>query len=288
MAAFGEMLSELRRSHGLRQSDLVARLTGQFARSTIANVESGREAPSPRLWEALCEAFPDDVDALEDTYLEARRQVGARKGDPLSNGHLAARSGEVVRPLGGVFTVERRVIAYVFRESRAPEEILEFFQVQARQDAVSSYVTKMWATHNEGFRIDPEMLWGGRLVDNEHVDRDGHTFVLREVQFGRPLQHGERHSFAIRSWVEHDADPDTGIDVTPTTPTVRIAIHLAFLGSLPTSVWAYGPVADASLYPRSADEPGARPPLDNGDGRYSVVFERPELGESYGIDWSWD
>jgi transcriptional regulator with XRE-family HTH domain len=287
MTTFGEQLRLLRQRRGLRQTDVVTRLGDVFARSTIANVECGREAPSERLWEALSQAFPDEVPQMEDAYLAARRRVASGRGSATRSGARAEGwDGEF--PLGGPLVIERRDFAVVFRESRNPEEILDIIDVRARQDGVSTFVTKMWATQQEGFRASAEVVWGGEIVEAEHVDRDGRTFVMSEVQFGRPLRRGERHSFAVRSWVERATVPDTGIDVAPALPTAIIAVHVAFIGPQPASVWAYGPVADDSLSPKSADEPGACPTLRHGGGRHSAVFERPEPGDSYGIDWSWD
>jgi transcriptional regulator with XRE-family HTH domain len=282
---FGELLRQLRQRHGLRQTDLVARLPGRFSRSTVANVESGREAPSPRLWDAVQQTFPDDVPTLEQSYVAARRRV--------ATGHEGAVSRRSDRweseyPLGGPLVIERRDVAAVFRESRAPEEMLQVIDIRARQDGVSSFVMKMWATQQEGFRTTPEVLWGGEVVDAEHVDRDGRTFLMREISFGRALQRGERHTFAVRSWVERMPTPETGIVVSPTHPTGVVAVHLAFLGGQPAAVWAYGPVADDSLSPTSASDPGAIPTEFHGSGRHSVVFERPEPGESYGVEWSWN
>jgi transcriptional regulator with XRE-family HTH domain len=286
MTTFGEDLHQLRARYQLRQSDLVTRLGGAFARSTIANVECGREAPSVRLWEALGEAFPDDVELLEPSYSAARRRVESGRVDRPRSGREPDQWDREY-PLGGPLVVERRDFAAVFRESRAPEEILQVVDVRARQDGVSSFVSKMWATQQEGFRASAEVLWGGDIVESEHVDRDGRTFVLFEVAFGRSLHRGERHSFALRSWVDRSPNPDTGIDVAPALPTAVVAVHVAFLGPQPSSVWAYGPVADESLSPKSAAEPGARPTEQHGVGRHSAVFEHPEPGESYGLDWTW-
>jgi transcriptional regulator with XRE-family HTH domain len=283
MSVFGEQLRLVRERHGLRQSDLVALFHDTFARSTIANVESGREAPSPRLWTALREAFPAEAESLEESYLAARRNVGSSR----SGTHPASRSGSE-SAASGTFVVERRDIALVFREAQVPEEILEVYHLQARQDGASSLVCKMWATQHEGFRLSPEVLWGGHIVEAEHVDRDGHTFVLREVTFGRTLRRGDRHAFALRSWVERaPSPPETGIDVSPKHPTLVLGVHLAFLDRQPSSVWTYGPVADEALSPSSAGAPGARPAATFGVGHYTAEFDSPQVGESYGVDWSW-
>jgi transcriptional regulator with XRE-family HTH domain len=284
MVSFGEQLRLLRERRGLRQTDLVASLSGQFARSTIANVEAGREPPSPRLWRALSEAFPEDVEVMTDSYLHARSRLGSSR-----NTHLANPDS---RPddlrWEGPFVIERRDVTAVFRESRAPEEVLQVVTLRARLAGVSSFVTKMWSTRHEGFRVSPEVLWGGALVQQEQIDRDGHTFVMEQVDFGRELERGETHSFAVRSWVERAPMPDTGLDVSPAHPTMVIAVHVAFMSQTPASVWAYGPIADESLSPSSASAPDARPTRQHGAGLHSVVFERPAPGESFGIDWSWD
>jgi transcriptional regulator with XRE-family HTH domain len=286
VTSFGEELRGLRERHGLRQTDLVAIIPGHFARSTIANVESGREAPTPRLWEALETAFPDDTPRLEKSYAAARHHVESSRGViGVSRNHADWWDRDF--PLGGALVIDRRDVVVVFRESRAPEEVLQVIEVRARQDGVSSFRTKMWATQQEGFRARPEMLWGGEIVDSEYADHDGRTFLMREISFGRPLQRGERHTFALRSWVERALLPETGLELSPTHPTAFVGLHVAFLGAQPTSVWAYGPVPDEALAPTSAAEPGAMPTQRHGGGRHSAVFDRPEPGETYGIDWRW-
>lgn len=282
MSIFGDQLRLVRERRGLRQSDLVALLHDAFARSTIANVESGREPPSPRLWTALLEALPDEAAGLQESYLAARRHVGGSRLGPHSPAHATEPAAS------GAFVVESRDIALVFREARVPEEIVEIYHLLARQDGASSFVSKMWATQHEGFRLSAEVLWGGHIIEEEHVDRDGHTFVLREVEFGRVLERGDRHAFALRSWVERaPSPPETGLDVSPKHPTLVVGVHLAFLDRQPASVWTYGPVADESLSPTSADAPGARPAATFGAGHYTAVFDSPQVGESYGVDWSW-
>ena len=286
---FGSELRALRKRHNLRQADLAARLRGGFARSTVANVEAGREAPSERMWKALSDAFPDDVARLEPSYLEARRLHSRGRHDPLlERDHHDHQPGSDDAPLGGSLVIERRDITFVFRQSTSPEEIIEVFEVRSRQEGLACFAVKMRATNQEGFRLEPEVLWGGRLIDTEHVDRQGYTFVLREIEFGRPLGLGERHCFAIRSWVAHDSDPDMGVDVTPSQPTCLLGLHLAFLARKPAVVWAYGPVPDEAVFPNAPDDPAAMAPDIHGDGHYSATFSRPEIGECFGIEWRWD
>lgn len=49
----------------MRQQDLVDALDRVIARSTLANVEVGRENPSARLWAAINDKLPEWVPQLE-------------------------------------------------------------------------------------------------------------------------------------------------------------------------------------------------------------------------------
>jgi transcriptional regulator with XRE-family HTH domain len=117
---FGDALRRVRAAHGLRQRDLVHELDGQFARSTLANVESGREPPSPRLMALLLERFPQHGDELGPLYEASRVALSARllsREPSLTADHSDTASMR----LGGPFVIEQYNLVYVFRESRSPE-----------------------------------------------------------------------------------------------------------------------------------------------------------------------
>lgn len=280
---FGSGLRNLRKQRGLRQIDLVAALDGQFARSTIANIEAGREPPSPRFWEALCAAFPTHVEDLTPLYDNCRRKMDRPNDRP----DPSTTKAPAPQALGGPFAIDRLDLAYTFRESRAPEEFIEVRTVRALRDRADRYLLKMRADNSEGFRITPETLWGGHIVDTQVQDRGGGTVTVRDFRFDHLLSRGQRHTFAMRTWIEKDPNPDTSIDVSVTLPTEIVAVHVNFEGPKPVKVWRHGPVADEYLIPASGIDPHARS-LRGHDGHYSSLFARPEPGTYFGIGWAWE
>lgn len=287
MNAFSAALKQLRRLHGLRQVDLVEALGGDFSRSTIANVECGRELPSPRFWEALQAVYPDETALMAEDYLAARARVGTGSG----RGRPGSRTGpapiEEELRLGGPFVIERLDLVYVFRESRSPEEVLEVRSLRATRNGADSYVLKVVAD-NEGFRTAPEILWGGSITEESARDVAGKTLLIRRVAFEPALRRGMRHVFALRSWVDRDPFPDVAIECKFTLPADTLGIHAAFLGSKPTSVWRFGPLHDEATRPDSARHADAKAlPLVN-NGNYSATFDHPAIGLVLGIGWSWD
>lgn len=281
MTGFGGALRDFRRAQGLTQQGLADALGGAFARSTLANIEAGRELPSPRLWDSLVRALPSSEAALGPAYEHVRRVVA----QPVAQGRPSL-SGSAT--LGGPFTVDRLELAYVFRESRTPEEILETRTVRSLADGADNYVLKVKAQASTAFSASAEVLWGGHISESERRDPTGQVIYLRRLQFDRKLRKGERHSFALRSWIERDPEPDTSVAVLLTIPADVVAIHLAFLGSRPKSLWRYDRVTDEALAPRSANEPFAEPVALGPDGHCSAIFRRPPLGVEFGIGWAWE
>ena len=282
---FGPELVALRQRHHLTQQGLVDSLADEFARSTIANIERGREAPTPRLWAAIRASFPQDVAVLAPAYQQARRRMHRPASAAPPTSGTRRQRGSVPKVSSPEVVIESRHVAAVFRTHPAPEELIQTIHLRSRWQDVTAFPLTVKATHTEGFRIDSEVLWGGRLADIECVDRAGATLVLRSIEFDHPLQRGEHHSVALRSWIESDPDPEPGIDVTITTPCKFLAIHLAFLGPAPDAVWAWGPLLDDALAPRSPTDPHALAPESTADGRYSAIFVRPDLGHVCGVEW---
>ena len=271
---FGETLKALRVGEGMRQAD-VAMVLG-MARSTLANVETGRWAPSERLWVALCEGMPHWVDQLIPAYEAARTSVQVRRAD-----------GDVDNPfLGGPFDLLSVSYAYLFEESRSPHEIVEVRRVRARKSGAKAYGLRLAHTSTPGFLIDQQALWGGAITRSVHAsDTDG-TVQWTKVDFGKSLRAGQRHEFAIRTWVERDPDPQTEVCFEMTLPVRQASIHLAFNGTVqPSQVWCYGPLPDDSLIPTS---PGGQRPMKMLHGTTSLTVTAPEVGQTYGVAWNWE
>lgn len=286
METFGAALRELRRQRGWRQQDLVEALGSHVARSTIANVETGREPPTPRLWELLRALEPSVVTQLEPLYEQARgRLVRKTPSPPAVDAHCSGDEAPR-RGLAGPYVIELLQLIYVFRHSRSPEEIIEVRRVRATRHGADGYGLKFVQTRQEGFRADEEPLWGGHLTDGEHIDAAGRTVYLRRVDFGRRLRKGQVHEFAVRSWVERDPDPETSVNVLFSIPCQAVTIHLNFRGpDTPACCWAFGPIPDEILTPAEPED--GRPVTLSAAGTASAYFKNPELGVEYGIAWRW-
>lgn len=273
---FGELLAELRRQWGMRQVDLAEKLG--IARSTLANVERGRERPSPRLWHRIIETLPEWSSHLSEAYLAARGGLGSVPGDELDDG---------VEPfIGGPFELVSVAYVYVFEESRSPGEIIEVRRVRATESRAGSFGLRLAHDGDSGFVIDQHALWGGRLAATEHLAEDGRSVYWRRFDFDRRLRKGEVHEFALRSWVERDPDPQTAISFSVTLPARVVSVHAAFHGSVrPAAAWSYGPLPEDW----SADVPAHEgTPVDIWDGAaFSARFRRPELHRTYGVGWAW-
>lgn len=276
---FGEALRALRRRRSLTQLGLAEALSGSFARSTLANVEAGREMPSQRLFDTLVRAFPEDRERLQKSFEGARSMAGAIEDE--------AGPKLVPTELGGACTVERLDIGYVFGESRSPQEIFEVRTVRATAAGVSSYRLKLKQSSSTSFATITEVLWGGDLREQIRRTANGQTLYLTTVDFGRRLRRGERHVFALRTWIERDQEPDTRLSVTMTIPTRIIALHARFTGPRPQEAWSFGPCADDALAPNSLDDEGATWLALSDGGVASLVVANPQLGVEYGLGWSW-
>jgi transcriptional regulator with XRE-family HTH domain len=294
VSAFGDALRQLRAAHGLAtQQALVDRLGGELHRTTVVRLENGQLPPSPRVWRLLSAAFPADRPWLEPIYETARQErerasaerAGrqSRRSRRPGDSSATAEQGFV---LGGPYLVERYDLVYVFRESRAPEEMLEVRQVRALKGGARRYVLKVDHLGSTSFTIETEALWGGTLVTDERLTPGSKTVYLRSLDFGRELRRGEQHSFAIRHWVERDPEPNTAVMVEQTIVAEVVAVHLNFWGSeVPRLVWRYGPLPDEALAPGSPTRSAQL--LLNQHGSISARFVRPEIGTFFGLAWQW-
>ncbi|GAB2979049.1 hypothetical protein GCM10027076_15890 [Nocardioides montaniterrae] len=274
--AFGSRLRELRGEAGLRQVDLAEALG--IGRSTLANVERGHETPSERLWDALLLAHPAWIEHLRSAYEQARADLAARNAETAADGEWATPHS------GGPFEIESVAYTYVFEESRSPVEIIEVRKVKALEGGASYFGLQTGHTSSEGFRVDQEALWGGRLTTSK-LEEAGHTLYWRRFEFDRPLRIGQRHEFAIRSWVERDPEPGTYVTFRVTIPTKEVRINLAFHGPhRAATAWRFGPLEEYVDLP--ASDPACQRVRVASHG-CSARFLRPELDKDYALGWDW-
>lgn len=278
---FGQALRHVRRHEGMTQEELVRRTGHQFARPTLANIETGRERPSKRVFQAIVSTFPDWESLLRDPFERSRwrpkyEEAGAR-------GPAGAHGA---RTLGGPYALERLQIVYTFRHSRAPEEIIETRHIRALGGGGSRFTLKL-KSGSEAFETEDEVLWGGRLESSARYHADGAgTTYLQQVDFGKTLRKGEAHDFAIRHWVARDPEPDNEALFSVTLPAAEVALHLKFHGpQRPRRITRIGPLADRCLLEDART-------LETGTALDSAVdvseyFERPEPGALYGVVWEW-
>jgi transcriptional regulator with XRE-family HTH domain len=279
--AFGTALRQARKGAGLTQHDLVERLDRQFARSTLANIETGRERPSERILRLILGGFPEWETVLAGPFERSRRPVPAPDDRPV-------RSGTTRRSrfaLGGPYRLEQLQIVYVFQHSRAPEEILESRRIRAVAGGGDGFGLRFRA-QSDGLEMDDEVLWGGRLESSARYDEDGHTTYLQRVDFGRTLRRGQVHDFAVRRWVARDPTPDTEALFCLSLPAEEVSVHVKFHGpDRPTRIRRVGPLADHCLVrDRGALEAAtAVDPLRD----VSEYFVKPQVGALYGVIWDW-
>lgn len=110
--------------------------------------------------------------------------------------------------------------------------------------------TDLWIGHTEsgGFEIEPEVLWGGHITEEERHAPGAETIYLRRFEFDRRLRRGESHSFGIRYWVERNPDPSNSIQVNMTIPAEVVGLHVNFWGTMrPAEYWRYGPIGGREL-----------------------------------------
>lgn len=273
---FGRALKAIRQQHGWRQQDLASALGGGFARSTLANVEAGRERPSARLWEALQQLLPDRAAELAALYEQARVAPRARVVDRHVDGGPET--------LGGPFAIEHIRYVYVFRESRSPEEIIEVRRVRSLRHGADGFGLKFTNSQSAEFQSEAEPLWGGAITEHERITAARRTVYLSRFTFPRALARGEAHEFALRSWVERDPEPSNQVIFDLTVPTEVVTIQLNFHGVRPRVVYRMSPSPDEFARPAEASRQLVGP---LGDGVWTVDFRRPSLGYHYGVEWVW-
>jgi hypothetical protein len=231
----------------------------------------------------LSHHLPTWASELDAAYRDERSIL--KEAPPL----LPAARGRASRPakwlIGGPFTIEQVRFVYTFRHGRAPEEVIEVRQVRANA-AADGYGLYLRQTDHGGFRVDEECIWGGDLVDAEYADAGSRTVYVRRVDFGRRLRRGERHEFAVRSWVERDEAPGTTVSASFSIPCSRVAFQVNFRGpERPQATYAFGPIADVDL---ATDVSTARTPIAmSRHGAVSRQFRNPEPGAEYGLGWEW-
>lgn len=281
MTNFGDGLRNLRQRHGLTQQGLSDAIDNELSRESIANIEAGRQAPSRTLWRSLEDHFPDDCRVLRPAYESARRRQGelrttARRHPPHSEPPSLL--------LGGHLVMERLDIIYNFRESRAPEEIIELRHVRASRTGVRDFGLAYAHTESARYEQAPEVLFGGRLTSEQRQVAHGETLYFRRLDFGQTLQRGERHTFAMRYWAERDPEPSDSILVEMTMPTELVVLHVNFLGTRrPARIWWYGLLGDEALAPGLPTPANELPDQD----AVSAAFESPEVGLTFGMAWRW-
>jgi transcriptional regulator with XRE-family HTH domain len=267
----------------MTQEQLIERLGGQFARSTLANIETGRERPSERLLALIVEGFPEWKQLLTLPFERSRWQPREPERGRSSTRRPATKSGRYV--LGGPYQLEHLQIVYVFRHSHAPEEILETRRIRAVAGGGDGFGLRFRA-QSEGFEIEDEVLWGGRLESSARYDEDEHTTYLQRVDFGRTLRRGQAHDFAIRRWVARDPNPDTEALFQLPLPADEVSLHVKFHGlERPRRILRVGPLADHCL----VRDRGVLDAAVAVDSRLDVseYFSKPEIGALYGVIWDW-
>jgi DNA-binding XRE family transcriptional regulator len=292
---FGSALRTLRKARSWRQMDLVHALGDAVARSTIANIEAEREPPSERFWQLITHHIPEWVDELSGPYHDARSGQTRNPANEAAAVATVTDAGTDDRDaeapgshpvLGGPFVIERLTLIYTFRHSRAPEEIIEIRRVRASKHGADRYGLKLAQLESAKFSVDEEVLFGGQLATTSYHRPEEQTIYLRTIRFGRRLRRGQRHEFAVRSWIEADPEPGTAVQIDLTVPVHEVAIHLNFRGpQRPQAVWTYGPIADPSLTPSSQQY--ATPAALGPDGLASMYLTNPQTGPTYGIAWQW-
>jgi len=157
--------------------------------------------------------------------------------------------------------------------------------VRALRTGAHEYTLRFVATDTADFKVEEEALWGGFLSEQQYVNTERDVHYLRRFRFGRRLRRGETHDFALRSWVERDANPDTEVTFSVGMPTENASIHLNFTGpEKPAEVWCWGPVPDDELGPSRTIGRSLRL---SADGNISAHFNRVVQGAHYGISWDW-
>lgn len=247
-----------RANAGLTQHEVAKRLG--IARSTLANIEAGRERPSPALRERFASAFPGW--ALSDSV-----------GDSLT--YDETNPGLRITDLS---------IAYFFTFSLAPNEIIQTRRVRARRAGVYSYVLGFRRHGSAQTASDIEVLWGGAL--GGELMKNGQ--MLQVVRFSEPLQRGQVHEFATRMWVTKDEEPGTQIDLRVTQPIARAVLSLNSVGGPHriSHAWKFGPLKEG-VRPIAADSEEADAVAVSDYSLAGATFADLTPGPFWGLAWEW-
>jgi transcriptional regulator with XRE-family HTH domain len=286
VSEFGEALRELRKRHGfVRQQDLAQSLGGEVARSTIANLEAGRQRPTPRVWALLAAALPAEaVTVLKPLYEQARAEQAASAAE--RRPAKRARGGPVVEPPPD-YVFERYDVMYVLRESRSPEEIIEIRHVRALTKGAHDFGLS-FSRDSAGFEVETEVLFGGEIVGLDVQELPGKTMIMQLLDFKLALRKGERHSFGVRYWVQRDpGEQGQGHVVVQSDYQMEaVGVHVNFWGvEKPKLCWAYQGLPDPAMAP-------GQPEVDQllQANRHSMVrtnLRKPATGTCFGVAWQW-
>lgn len=253
----GEQLRAARIGQGMTQAEVAAR-TG-LARSTVANLEAGRHAITGRSLDALVAAFP----VLSDD------------GPPRPPGFVS----------GGPYEILDFSLVYIFGHSRSPGEVIETRTVRALASGADRYGLSIDKSSGPGFRVEQEALFGGEIVHRSVTDSGGTSWNSCTLQFDRRLRRGETHTFAMRSFIDQDPEPDTVVSVCFTIPVHHVLIELRFTGpDEPVLVRRFGPLESCDS---DVHWDAATPIAGGGVGRWIMRQVKPESHRSYGLTWQW-
>lgn len=283
---FGEALREVRKRHGFaRQQDLVEALNGQLARSTIANLEAGRQSPTPRVWTLLIAVLPIEAsNRLKPLYEQARAAQAAAAAE--RRPARRTRVDPVVDPPPD-YVFERYDVVYVLRDSRSPEEIIEIRHVRALTSGAHDFGLS-FSRDTAGFEVETEVLFGGEIVGFDIQELPGKTLIMQLLDFGRVLRKGERHSFGVRYWVQRDpGEHDRGHVLLQSDYRMEmVGIHVNFWGmEKPSMCWAFEGLPDAAMAPGQAEQ--RQRLVWNSHSMVEFNLTHPITGTSFGVAWSW-
>ncbi|GAB3860469.1 hypothetical protein GCM10028801_23350 [Nocardioides maradonensis] len=275
MGEFAPALRQLRHSAGLTQEGLIKALDGEFARSTLANIEAGREVPSVRFFRAVSGRFPEWGSALSEPFGHARERLARH----VTAGRDPQRT--TLGPLGGRAVVEQLRTTYVVDGGPGSAEVVESRRIRATSSGVTGYVARFIT--GPGFEAEHEVTAGGELRATDLVADPAGTTVLCHIAFASPLQRGETHEFTTRSRV-HGGTTTTAL-LVPESTTTEAEIRLRFRGALPTGVESFGPVADRALL--DAPEAMVRYRPVEVDHDVTVRFPGAAIALVHGVRWTW-
>lgn len=250
MQQIGALLRALRIHEGLLQRDVA--LTLGIERSTLANIEAGREGLSPRLRNVMVAKFPHWQDQLD-------------------SGRLAPNFDALNR----AFVTERIVVTYVFGESASPNEVVQYRRIRAARGGADRYMLEPLSPQ---FQLDTELLWGGTLAD-VMLDRSGQA--IHVIELGMELRLGARHEFCVRSWVERDPAPEATLPCLVTAPTQTVILSLVCTGTRRMGhIQRYGPQEQQASALES-------PIVLGSVGHWEETFSWPEPHAIFGLSWRW-